>query len=378
VKALLLLALLQAAPTPARAPAPAPVVEPWKGSLAEGLAEMERLSAAGKTDESLAVAESLLAPDAFERWRASATAQPGWKRTAVEAAGPLFGAFGFAARSDAERATVHHARGVVLAAAEGQRTAAADAFERARALAGPGELRLDATYDAGWTWLAEGEAQRAKLPEISGSAPSAPAPGGTPPAGAAPATGAAPPEPDPLPLARAAYLQASERFVDRVKLDPSDADTRANLELVHRRLRELAEIQKKREEEKKKQEQQQKDQEKKDQDSKDQQKDGEKKDDEKNPDSKPQEKKDDKKDPADPKPDAKPPKDQESPPQQPEQPTDPKDPKKASKPKAGQEELLTREEVMRLLDILKDREEEGKKILEQLRAARRVSVKKDW
>jgi hypothetical protein len=41
-------------------------------------------------------------------------------------------------------------------------------------------------------------------------------------------------------------------------------------------------------------------------------------------------------------------------------------------------EQLTKEEVMRLLDTLKDREEEGKKLLEQLRRVRRAKVKKDW
>lgn len=349
----LLLALVQAPPAPPAAP-----VEPWTGTLAEGLAEAQRLSDSGETAGALALTERLLSPTSSALWRERATARPGWKRTVVDAAGPILDAVGLARLSDPERATIHHARGVLLAqSADGQRLAAVEAFERARSLAGPGELRLDATYDAGWTWLAEGEALRAKIPEISGAAPPAPGP-----------AGAEPPAPDPLGLAQTAYLQARGRFVDRIQLEASDADTRANLELVQRRLRELAEIEKKREE-KKKQEQQQKDEQDQQKDPKkdDQQKDDEKKDAEEKPDEKPK--------PDEKKPDEKPPKDS---PEEQKEPSEPKDPEKDASPKPSKEELLTREEVMRLLDILKNREEEGKKLLEQLRAARRVAVKKDW
>ncbi|MFN0007697.1 MAG: hypothetical protein ACKVXR_07300 [Planctomycetota bacterium] len=356
MKLLLLVALLQAPQDP-----PAPAVEPWTGSLAEGLAQVKRLSESGGTAEALALTEQLLVPTRSAKWREDATARPGWRRTAVETAGPLLAAFGVASLSDAERATIHHARGVLLAGSEdGQRLAAVEAFERARSLAGPGELRLDATYDAAWTWLAEGEAHRAKIPEISGAAPTPAAPAGPP--------GAEPPAPDPLFLARTAYLQARERFVDRLKLAASDADTRANLELTQRRLRELSEIEKKREEEKKKQEQEQKDQQKKDEqdpNQDEQSKDEEKKDSEKKPDEqpKPDEEKPDEQKPEDPKED-------EQKPDEPEKDAEPKP--------AKEEQQLTREEVMRLLDILKSREEEGKKLLEQLRAAQRVRVKKDW
>jgi len=348
VRTLLFLALLQAPPA----------VEPWSGSLAEGLAEVKRLSESGETAEALVLTERLLAPTRSAKWREDVTARPGWKRTVVEAAGPILGAFGVASLSDAERATIHHARGVLLAGSEdGQRLAAVEAFERARSLAGPGDLRLDATYDAGWTWFAEGEAHRAKIPEISGAAPPAAAPAGPP--------GTEPPAPDPLVLARTAYLQARERFVDRLKLESTDADTRANLELTQRRLRELSEIEKKREEEKKEQEQkdQQKDQQ--DPNKDDQQKDEKKQDPEKKPDEQPK--------PDEKKPDEKPPEDPKEDEQKPDEP------KKDAEPKpAKEEQQLTREEVMRLLDILKSREEEGKKLLEQLRAAGRVKVKKDW
>jgi len=380
VKTFLLLALVQAprATTPAApAEAVAPAVEPWTKCLDEGLAETQRLFESGQSAGALALTERLLAPTRSALWREEATAQPGWKRTVVETAGPILDVFGLASLTDLERATIQHARGVVLAqSTDGKRLAAVEAFDRARSLAGPGDLRLDATYDAAWTWLATGEELRAKIPEISGAIPPAAAAAAPGAPGATPgAPAAAPPEPDPLALAKTAYLQARGRFVERIQLEASDADTRANLELVQRRLRELAEIEKKREDEKKEQEEQRKKDEQdqqKDPKKDDQQKDDEKKDDlKKDSDPKP----DEKPKPDEEKPDEKPPKDSE---QDPKDTEKSKDPKKDRNQKPAKEELLTREEVMRLLDILKNREDEGKKLQEQLRAARRVPVKKDW
>jgi hypothetical protein len=340
--------------------------------LAQGLADISRLSDAGKPDEALAVADQLLAPDRFARWREAATAQPGWKRTLVEAADPVLAAIGFSDLSPAARATIFHARGVVLARAS-RPSEADEAFEKARALAGPGDLRLDATYDLGWDALTAGEAFRAQIPELGGKPPD--------PQAAAAAPGQ-PPPPDPLELARAAYLKARGHFVERLRTDARDEDSRANVELVQKRLRELAEIQKKREEQKKQQEQDQKDQQQKDQDKKDQdQKDKDKKDPQ-NKDKpsdagdKDQKKPDEQKKPEDkPKGDKKkdePPKDQAS-----DQDKKDKD-KKEAQPQSAEQQPLTKEEVMRILDTLKDREEEGKKLLEQLRRSRRAKVKKDW
>lgn len=338
------------------------LVPSGQGTLAQGLAEMRRLSEAEKPDEALALADRLLAPGSFAQWRERQIATPGWKRTVVEAASPLFEALGLSDLTGPERAAVHYARGVVLANAK--KTAESDAaLEQARALAGPGELRFDASYDLGWNALEEGEAQRAKIPELGGQAAPQAAPQAANPAAPQP-----PGQADPLQLARAAYTQALGRFVECLKLDARDEDTRANAELARKRLRELAEIQKKREEEKQKQEQQKKDQEKKDQDKKDQDKqDQQKKDssedkdkDKKNPDDQPKEDK--------PKDEKK--KDEES--------DKSKQEKKEAQPQPSKEEQLTKEEIMRILDTLKDREEEGKKLLEQLRRARRAKVKRDW
>ena len=333
-------------------------------TLAGGLAEMKQLSGAGKPDDALAAADKILAPGKFAKWREEATARPGWKRTLVEAADPLFAAVGLSDLSPAERAAVHYARGVVLANAE-KRGEAGEAFEKARALAGPGDLRLDATYDLAWTALEEGEIQRKQIPELGGTPPAAAMP---PTPGGPQASGAAPPAPDALQLAKAAYLLARDRFVERLKADAGDPDSRANVELAQKRLRELAEIEKKREEEKKKQQdQQKKDQDQKDKDKNDQ--DSKDKQDQKNQDDAKDPKKDDKSE------DQKK-KDEQQ--QKDEQQKQDQDKKKDAKPDSSKEQQLTKEEVMRLLDTLKDREEEGKRLLEMRKRANRARVKKDW
>jgi hypothetical protein len=363
------LLVAQAAPPPAEKPP----VAPWKGSLADGLREMRKLSDAGKPDDALAVADRILTPDKFATWREETTAKPGWKRTLVEDADPVLAAVGLSDLSPVERATVHFARGVVLAHAE-KRGEAGEAFEKSRALAGPGDLRLDATYDLGWTALEEGETLRKQIPELGGTPPGQPPQPAQPGQPTSPQAqlqqqlqGQAPQGPDPLQLARAAYTLARERFVERLKADARDPDSRANVELAQKRLKELAEIQKKREEEKQKQEQQKKDQQKKDQDKKDQDKQ-----------DKDQQKKDDAQDPnKDQKSDEQKKKEEEQKKEQEDQKKKEQE-KKDAKPDASKDQLLTKEEIMRLLDTLKDREEEGKKLMERLKRANRAKVKKDW
>jgi hypothetical protein len=175
-----------------------------------------------------------------------------------------------AALPEVVQAKAHFALGVIAATRalenpeEGEplRAAARDAFHAARALAGPGELRADATYDLGTLVLLHAEEVRATLPEVGGAAA---APGvqamqalpGAPPA-AAPG---AEEETDPLEEARALYTEARTWLVERLRLDWQDADTRANLQLVQRRLRELDEIEKQREEQQQEQQQQDQDQE---------------------------------------------------------------------------------------------------------------------
>jgi hypothetical protein len=248
-------------------------------------------------------------------------------------------------------------------------------------------LQRDTIYDLGSLALQAGEAARAQLPEVSGKPP-APAlaqpPGSsTPsaPSGAPGAPGGAQ-APDPLQIAREAYLQARDRFVERLRDQWQDADCQANVELCLKRLRELDDIEKKRREEeqkkkdeqKKKKDQQKKDQDKKDkQDNKDQkdksddQKDQSGKDDPKKDSEKPKD--EDKKKPEDKKPD--PPKDEK------DKEAD-KDKKKDAQPTEKQDEQMSQQEMTQLLDRLQRIEDEHKKIEAQLRAMRRAKVKKDW
>lgn len=366
--------------------APAPLVEPYHGSLSDGLAEMRALTEGGKGDEALALGERILAPDRFAQWREEKRAKGGFAAKALDITEPAFAFFGFDELSSQERAAVCYAQG--LAATSAKKSVPAElAFQRARALAGPSELRLAATYDLGVLALQDGEELRAKIPEISGQQPPQPqvpaiTGGGGP--GTPGAPGGAPQEPDPLDLARAAYTKAREHLVERVRLDWHDADTRANLELVARRLKELDEIQKKREEQKKQQEQNQDEQkdskdqknqdDKKNQDKKDGDKDS-KKDDSKSDPNKPDDQKDGNKDQQkqeDQKPEEKPAE------QKPEdKKADEKKPDE-SQQQPGEERVLTKEEMTRLLDILNQREQEGRQLLEKIRQARRVAVKKDW
>jgi len=276
------------------------------------------------------------------------------------------------------QARVRFARGVALVRREEEQSseagfaAAAPDFESARALAGPGGLRLDATYDLGLAWLLEAERLRGLVPEVAG-APAAMAPP------AAPADGD---REDPLQAARADYLQAKAAFVERLRADWRDADTRANLELIQRRLAELDEIERQREEQKQQQQdEKQGDEQKQEGEGEDgEPKDGDEKSDE-------QREGDANRDPSEgeePSPDQS----QDSAEQQNGEGEQPTEPQSAERPEQGEGEArpgevsaerhLTREEVLRLLDRLGDLEEEGEALEAMLREARRVPVDRDW
>jgi flagellar biosynthesis GTPase FlhF len=394
----------QPPPPPADAQAAQPAPH-WSGGLAAGLSEIERLADAGDPDGAARVADDLLAPDAFLRWRAAR--KEGFVRSALELADPVLERLGLNGPDARLRAAVQYAKGVALAGApdagqgedEAQRqrlVASGEAFQRARALAGPGALRKDAIYDLGTLDLREGERQRAKIPELGGTPPAAPAPAapgssGAPggPGAIAPAPGAAgggEEAPDPLQLARKAYESALGHFVERLREDWHDADTRADVELTRRRLRELDEIERQRQQQ---QQQQQKQQQKQDKDQQQDQKDKDKQDQHQKQDQKQdQDQKDQQGEPKDQQQDK--PSPDEKKPEEPEKPDKPQDQKEGdqdepkpddAKPQEGQkpdERLLTREELMRLLDRLQQLEEQGEKIRAQLRQARRAKVDKDW
>jgi hypothetical protein len=351
------------------APAAAPSVEPWSGSFRAGFARIEALARDDKLDEAREQAERLLAPSAFLRWRLHHEEQRDFWAKAAGLVTPLVERLGWNGPPAPVRAEIGFARGLVELRAE-RTEQAEEAFAGAVALAGPGELRLQALYNHAWVALDRAEKKRAELPEIAGQGAAA-----TPAPTAAPATPGAP-APDPLKEARASYLSARARFIERLKADADDADSRANAELIQRRLRELDEIEKKREEEKQKQEQQDQDSQDKDKDSKD--------------------KDDSKQDPSKDKPKEEP-KDQEGKPEedpQPDQkpPEEPKQPEEAPKPeeKPGEEkqatppppppgaEQMSKEQMTQILDRLRELEEQARRVRERLRQMRKTKVAKDW
>ncbi len=329
-------------------------------SLAGGLALVEAWSDAGELEAARLLGASLLAPDPLSAWRERVAA--GDSRAARAALGvlePALDWLGLAGRTRVERAHVRFALGVLEARA-GEPARAAEAFELARAEAGPGELRRDAVYDLATLELLEGERWRASLPELGGGAP-------TPPAATAP--GAEEEPPDPLEEARRHYLAARERLVEGLRLDPAMEDLRADAELCLRRLRELDELERQRQEQQDQdqdqQDQQEQDQQDQEQDQQDQQQDQQDQQDQQQPqeqDPEPQEPEDSEQD-------------QEEREEDEEQ--DQQDESEEA-PEPREERYLTREEVQRLLDRLEEHERQGEELRERMRQARRRPSARDW
>lgn len=320
--------------------------EPEPLKLGSGLTRMKELSEEGNTEEALRIGEVLLRPDAFASWRRdlelgdSKVIAP-----ALELAEPALELFGLTGHDPGRRAAVHYARGVVQLLEE-DRDAARTEFGSSTTLAGGGELRFDASYNLGTTVLLQGEEAFANIPEVAGLS-------GAPPMQPSVAQGTTPPaeeEEDPLEKARALYLEAKDLLVERLRLDWRDEDTRANIELVMRRLRQLDEIEQQREQEQ--QEQEQQDQEQSDESEPQDQGDQEK---QENQENDPQEGEQEQQDPSE---------------QQGEE--------ESQQEGQPQERTLTEEEVQRLLNMLQEYEEQGKEALEQRRQGRQRRTERDW
>ena len=343
--------------------------------LRPGLEEVRELAEGGETDAALLRGHVLLVPNAFAGWRRTLEVEEaGVALSAIEVLDPLFTLLQLSGLSRRERAHVQFALATVHAGAEedeenpgGHRAAARRELRSALAGAGSGDLRLDAQYDLGTLSLLEGEEWRAQLPELGGQPPAGAQ--ATVPMGAPPAPGADAPEPpDPLEQARGAYLEAKEHFVVRLRLDFEDADTRANTELVMRRLRELDEIEQQRQEQQQEQEDQQQDpQEQEDQQDSQQ--------DEQQPEEQ-QDQQDSQEEGQDPR--------QEEPePQEPPEEPEPQEPEdqpgeEETEEQPPEERFLTKEEVQRLLERLKEHEQRGEELRERMRARRRRPTARDW
>lgn len=360
--------------------------EPWRGSLANGLDHMESLASEGAFDDALAVADRMQAPDAFAQartWLERVTG--GVSETAMRPIGRALDAFGFDALKDADRAEIEFARAVTLLGslagsgpgagaapgagdgedAEGRLQRAVGALDRARVAGGP--ARLDAVYDLGGLDLAAAEMIRETIPEISGGPP--------PPPAAGSAMAAEKDDEDPLDVARRGYLAAREHLIERLLLG-SDADTRANAELVTRRLRELDEIERQREEQQQEQDEQSQDQ----SDSESKDKEGDPK--EQDPDDESQPKDGDDESEDDPKEEPEKPEDEspedESETEDDESEADDESDPQEPEPAKPEERLMTEEERQRVMERNREYQEAGEALKRILRMRRKIPAKRDW
>ncbi|MDG1050041.1 MAG: hypothetical protein P8R46_07525 [Planctomycetota bacterium] len=368
-------------------------LEPWPGTLVEGLAAMEAFAAEQKFDDALAVADRLDHTGGLAELRGRMAEITGGASEDLLA--PLdrsLSALGLPALNAPQRGEVQFARALALlgsvASVEAStaggddgaeaREDAAGRMERAilafgRARAAGGEVSLDAVYDLGTLDLQLAESIRATIPEVSGGPPP------PPPSGKDAASGGE--EPDPLDLARAAYLAAREDLIERLRMGEGD-DARANVELALRRLRELDEIQRQRE------------------DQQDQQDDGETSDDpQENEGSEDEEQdpSDSEKEPEEQDGDQESESDQPSEEEQEEEPEDEpeegeqpepeleEDPDEEQEGEQGEpeeepegEELMTAEELSRILDRNREHQEKGEGLRRKLRIGRKEPARRDW
>ena len=259
-----------------------------------------------------------------------------------------------------ERAYLRHARGVVHGLLDFRTLAEAD-LEAAAAGFGPGPERRAALAQRFALRLERAEQRRAEV-----LAPQQPAPG------APPADGDGEEDEDPLAELRRLYLAAREAGLERLDADWTDVDVRANLELCTRRLRELDELERQRDEQEQEQ-QEQRDQDRQDQDQQDQDQD--------------QQGEQEQGDPQDPRRrDEQDPQEREAPEEQPEPEPGPQgedDEEPEPRPQPEPEELpasgeLSKEELQRLMQRLTELEAAQEELERRIQGARRQPVDRDW
>jgi len=270
--------------------------------------------------------------------------------------------------TDLERAHLRYAKGIVLDRL-GEIAPALMEFQAAAALAGPGEIRTRGLYNRGTIQLLATEAKRDGFIEES----KAQAGGGAPVPSPPPLPGAPDEEPEnPIEVLREGYGKARNFLLEHMKLDSSHVDTRANLELIVRRLRELDLI-----------EEQQEDQE---QDQEQEEQDGEESEDS-------EEESDEASEPEEDSPsdedsqsseESEEPEDEEGEPEEEPAPSEeeqeqeeaPKEEEPAGAPM--QLEDMSPQELARLLDDLSALEEKQAALQKRLQGARQVPVDRDW
>jgi hypothetical protein len=375
------IAPIPAAQSPKKAAAQVPELafsDRFALNLPDGLAKIEELTLQEDYEGAKQAGIALLAMRSFDAWRGALDlADDSWWNPVIDKVEPLAEYFKLSF-SRTEKAHLQYTLGVVALAEEDAKTAKRK-FETTTAKAGPGTLRAAASYNISTLALFSGEAWRAQMPEFGGQPP-APGPVAPPAPGAPPADPKEPP--DPLEEARAAYLAAKAGYIQRLRLDWNDADTRANMELVMRRLRELDEIERQREEE----EQEEQNDENEDEESEDSE--SEKDDKEKQDPSEDQSEsdpsddqensdQDEEQQPENPEPEEPSEEDQEQDPSEEEQEGEDQQEAEEQPSEPQQEVFLTKEEVQRLLDRLKEHEEQGQELRERKRRAKRPTAR-DW
>lgn len=358
-------------PGDGRGTSAAPALPPaYDGSFEDGLSTLRALAAAGDPAAARAFADRLLAPRGVGRARLALWNEGGdWTRAALDATAPITERLGWNGRPDVLRARVRLERGLVSLDPEDRAEAERD-FGRALALAPAGPLRLAASYDLALLPLLDAEDWRAKIPEFGGPDPNAaPAIPGVTSTPGAPQD--AEDEPDPLEEARRAYEEALDRFVDRLRLDWRDADTRANVEWIQRRLDELDELERQREEQEQEQQEQQ-----------DQQQDGEQQDqqDGEPQDEQEQEPQDEQQDgeqeqQSEQEPDEEPDEPEDGDEQDTEQDSEEREARSEAEPR---EVHLSEEEMQRLLNRLEEHEREAERLREMRRQRGSNRVDRDW
>jgi hypothetical protein len=303
----------------------------WDGTLQQGLEELTRRIESRDSARVVELVDALLQPDRYSVARSQWLAAGGWRAHTAGLADPFAERLGLRELAPRLVSQLHLARADALVML-GRAAEARAAYELARA-DGAAQERLaaiDALVDLD---MAVAEEARKRVD--------------------------APPEPDAKPAelmaaARKAYVDVRLRLIERLRLDPSDADARADAEWVQRRLEELKRL----EEERK---QQQNQQQKSDQQKQDEQKPNEQK--QQDPNQQQEQKPDEQKPQQDPQQDA----------QQDQQQSQPKD-----APKPEDARPLTKEEAQQLLDRLQDLDKKGEQLRQSLIKARREKVDKDW
>lgn len=369
--------------------------KPWDGTLGEGLAAMATAAEARDFTAALALGDRLRAPGPAAEARVWLDARTrGWSEPLLGPVEQVLDTLGVAGMDAAGRAEVEYARGLTLLmsmsdpALEPEVAAkrSGDAIAAlGKARAEGGGAGLDAIHVMAGLELMAGEAVRQTLPEISGGQgmPAAPAAPGDSPKD----------DSDPLEVARAHYLGARAQLAERLTFGTGDPDAAANMELCIRRLRELDDIERQREEQK----QEQEDQEKQDGDpSEDESKDEkESSEDEASDENEPEsgdESEDDQEqeepnpedaepeDPEEKDPEEDESKDAENPEDEPEVPEDAEadDAEAKENMKESTEEHITLEELKQRIQKMHEHEERGEELKRVLRMKRKVPTEKDW